>query len=256
MAPALFISHGSPMNAIEENEFTQSLQKIGKEILSRYKIEAIICISAHWITKGTCITSNQELPTIHDFWGFPEELYKIDYPAKGNPILAKKMAEELHLLVTEEWGLDHGSWTVLKWLLPEPNLYIPILQLSIDLQKSFKEHFDFAKTLSEYKYKNILFLCSGNVTHNLSLVDFYHINAEPDVWVKKFDDFIKQVFLNKEYDKLIQIYENPLYKIAHPEPSHFIPLLYFAGLDTNNQIRFFYEGFHYRTLSMRSMILL
>lgn len=250
--PVLFVSHGSPMNAIDKNEFTQSLQKTGKEIFSNFKIDYIISISAHWITNGSYITINKDMPTIHDFWGFPKELYKIQYPAKGDPDFAHQIAKEFSLHITEEWGLDHGSWSILKWLLPEP--VIPILQISLDSRKTFKEHFDFAHSLGILKNRNVLFLCSGNVTHNLSLVDFYDIDAEPENWAKMFDETIKQIFLDKDYNKLIYIQKDPLFLIAHPEPSHYIPLLYFAGLDTENHLEFIYEGFQYKTLSMRSMI--
>ncbi|MCB0852256.1 MAG: 4,5-DOPA dioxygenase extradiol, partial [Bacteroidetes bacterium] len=166
--PVLFLGHGSPMNAIEENEFVQGFRKVGKEIT---KPNAILCISAHWETKGTFVTAMENPRTIHDFGGFPRELFQVQYPAPGNPELAK---ETQQIVTTTEvgldsnWGLDHGAWSVIKHMYP--NADVPVIQLSLDYRKSPQYHYELARELAALRKKGVLIVGSGNMVHNLRMV--------------------------------------------------------------------------------------
>ena len=181
--PVLFLGHGSPMNAIEENEFVLGFKSVAQTLPQP---QAILCISAHWFTKGTKVTAMEMPKTIHDFGGFPKALFDIQYPAKGSPELAKLTQQILQpttVHLDHEWGLDHGAWSVIKHLYPEAN--IPVIQLSIDYTQSAQYHFDLAKQLQDLRNKGVLIIGSGNIVHNLRLVDF---GSRKKVWglSKKF----------------------------------------------------------------------
>jgi len=172
--PVLFLGHGSPMNAIEENEFVSGFRNVAKVLP---KPNAILCVSAHWFTNGTKVTAMQMPRTIHDFGGFPKELFAVQYPAKGSPELAKMTQEIMkptHIELDDKWGLDHGAWSVIKHLYPNAN--IPVIQLSIDYTKPASYHYELAKQLSSLRRKGVLIIGSGNIVHNLGLVDFRNIN--------------------------------------------------------------------------------
>ena len=174
--PVLFLGHGSPMNAIEENQFVAGFRDLAKTLPQP---NAILCISAHWFTKGTKVTAMEMPRTIHDFGGFPQALFDVQYPAKGNPGLAIKTQELLlpnEVELDHEWGLDHGAWSVIKHLYPEAN--VPVIQLSIDYTKPAQYHFDLAQKLSSLRRKGILIVGSGNIVHNLRLVDFYNMDKD------------------------------------------------------------------------------
>ena len=175
--PVLFLGHGNPMNAIEENEFVAGFRNVGKEIP---KPKAILCVSAHWETRGTWVTAMNHPQTIHDFGGFPEALYKVQYPAPGSPALAqqtKSILTKTEVGLDEKWGLNHGCWTVVKHLYP--NADIPIVQLSLDYNQNAQYHFDLAKQLATLRSKGILVIGSGNMVHNLSMVAWDKLN-DPD----------------------------------------------------------------------------
>lgn len=174
--PVLFLGHGSPMNAIEENQFVTGFRNLAKTLPQP---NAILCISAHWFTNGTKVTAMEMPRTIHDFGGFPQALFEVQYPAKGSPELAietKELLKPIDVELDEHWGLDHGTWSVVKHLYPEAN--VPVIQLSIDYTKSPQYHFELAKKLSDLRRKGILIIGSGNIVHNLRLVDFPNFNKD------------------------------------------------------------------------------
>ncbi|MAT53153.1 MAG: 4,5-DOPA dioxygenase extradiol [Saprospirales bacterium] len=252
--PVLFVGHGSPMNAIEDNDFTRSLKALGRR-LPRPK--AILVLSAHWLTRGTRVQVVDHPPMVYDMYGFPKELYEVKYPAPGAPALARETARLVkHIRIEEdhEWGFDHGNWSVLRHLFPQAD--IPVFQLSIDYYKSADWHYELARELRALRRKGVLIIGSGNLTHNLRMVDFHDLNAPPRDWALEFDNKVKE-FLESgnargvvEYEKLGQAA-----RLAVPEPSHYLPLVYTVGLqETSDEISFPYDKFHYGTLSMRSVL--
>ncbi len=236
LQPALFIGHGSPMNAIEDNEFTQNWEQLGKTIPLP---KAVLCISAHWLTQGTHITAMDFPKTIHDFGGFPQDLFNVEYPAKGSPFLAKNIQQEIHSVnvhLDHEWGLDHGTWSVVKHMYPNAN--IPVLQLSIDYSKPPEYHYQLATELSRLRKKGILIIGSGNMIHNLRMVAWDKMN-EPEYgydWALELNDILKTKIEQQEHNALIN-YQN-LHKaaaLAIPTPDHYYPLLYSLGLQSKNE---------------------
>lgn len=234
--PVLFLGHGSPMNAIEDNQFTKGFQNIAKTIP---KPKAILCISAHWFTKGTKVTAMEIPKTIHDFYGFPKELYQVNYPAKGSPDLAKQTKKILHptlVELDEKWGLDHGAWSVIKHLFP--NADVPVIQLSIDYTRPAVYHYELAKQLVSLRDKGILIIGSGNIIHNLRLVDFK--NFEKDNygydWAIEAHDSINSFLRDKNYNALID-YEKQgkPFQLAIPTPDHYLPLIYTLGLEQKGE---------------------
>ena len=229
--PVIFVGHGSPMNAIEDNEFTKNFKKVVKDIP---KPRAILCISAHWVTEGTKVTAMEKPKTIHDFYGFPAELYDIEYPAIGSPKLAEEIKDlfsDIKVELDHSWGLDHGTWSVLRHMYPDAS--VPVVQLSLDYNKSHKEHFDLAKKLSTLREEGILIIGSGDIVHNLREIDFKNIethNYGYD-WAKRVQENINKKILEGDFENIYNydIY-NSDYKLAIPTPEHFWPLLYVLGL--------------------------
>ncbi|OFY94395.1 MAG: hypothetical protein A3K10_02025 [Bacteroidetes bacterium RIFCSPLOWO2_12_FULL_31_6] len=254
ITPALFVSHGSPMNAIAQNAYSGDLNKIGEQLSD---VSAILVISAHWETTGISITSSETLSTYHDFGGFSNELFEVEYPVKG----ALHLIPEIEKLVGEpikqdsKRGLDHGAWSMLIHLFPKGN--IPVLQLSLDRTKTFVQHYQLAKKLAPLREQNVLILLSGNLTHNFSHADFTNIDAEPIDWAIKFDDTIKNAFLNNDADTLVNIDKKSyVFKINHPSNDHFIPLLYLMGLrNENDTVTFPHMSWQHATMSMRHIML-
>ncbi len=251
--PVLFIGHGSPANAIETNDFTQTLVQLGENLP---KPSAILCISAHWTTKGTYVNVSPNPKMIYDMYGFPKELYEVNYPAKGAPAIAKEIPKLIlttKVKTDTEWGFDHGTWSILKHLYPKAD--VPVFQMSIDYNKPMQFHYDLAKQLNSLRKKGVLIIGSGNLTHNLRIVDFPNINAAPRDWALEFDSKIK-LHIDKGNHRAIINYEKigASAKLAVPEPSHFFPLIYALALqDKNDGISYFFEKFHYGTLSMRGV---
>ena len=257
MMPVIFIGHGSPMNAIEDNEFTKNFKNISKDI---EKPKAIICISAHWFTDGTKVTAMSNPKTIHDFYGFPKELYDIEYPTKGDVALAKEVEELLSPIKVEldlEWGLDHGSWSVLRHMYP--NADIPTIQIGIDYNKSPKYHFDLAKKLESLRSKGVLIIGSGNIVHNLGMVDFDNIETHDYGydWAKKVRKQINEYILNNNFDPILDyLKQGSDFHLAIPTPEHFLPLIYILGLKKENEkVEFFNDVLVGGSLSMTSMII-
>ncbi len=253
--PVLFLGHGNPMNAIEENQFVAGFRNIAQTLP---KPNAILCISAHWFTNGTKVTAMEFPPTIHDFGGFPPALYEVQYPAKGNPELAKETQQLLHptlVELDEKWGLDHGAWSVIKHLYPEAN--IPVIQLSIDYTKPAQFHFELAKQLNTLRHKGILIIGSGNIIHNLRLVDFNNFNKVDYGfdWAIEAHENINKWLLEGNFQSIID-YEkqSKAIQLAVPTPDHYLPLIYTLGLkDKNEEMALFNDHLLAGSLSMTSL---
>lgn len=234
--PVLFLGHGSPMNAIEENQFVQGFRNISKEIPLP---KAILCISAHWFTNGTFVTAMEMPRTIHDFGGFPPELFAVQYPAKGSPELAKETSELLLPEIVHEdhnWGLDHGAWSVIRHLYPEAD--IPVIQLSIDYTKPAQYHFDLAKKLQKLREKGILIIGSGNIVHNLRMVDFRNINTVGYGfdWAIEAREKTNNWLLDGNFQNLIDYpKQGSALQMAIPTPDHYLPLIYTLGLKKKSE---------------------
>jgi len=230
--PVLFLGHGSPMNAIEDNEFVQGFKQ-QKEYLK--KPNAIIVVSAHWETKGTYVTAMERPRTIHDFGGFSKELHEVQYPAPGAPQLAKELAAMVEpgntIQLDHKWGLDHGSWTVVKHLFPEAD--VPIIQLSIDYTQSAAYHFQLAQQLKSLRYKGVLIVGSGNVVHNLRRIAWGKTDFAYD-WAIEANDKIKDWILKGDHQSLINFRkQGTAFELAIPTPEHYLPLLYTLGVKDN-----------------------
>ncbi|MCX6182994.1 MAG: 4,5-DOPA dioxygenase extradiol [Bacteroidetes bacterium] len=241
--PVLFIGHGSPMNAIEDNEFTLRWKQLAKEIPQP---AAVLCISAHWLTKGTFITAMDHPETIHDFGGFPQQLFDVQYPAPGNPQLAKETKELIkstEVGLDHEWGLDHGTWSIIKQMYPEAN--IPVLQLSIDYYKTPQYHYNLAKELAALRNKGVLIVGSGNMVHNLGMVDFKRLNEPAGFgfdWALEMNEIFKKNISRRNHAALID-YQNlsKAATLAIPTPDHYYPLLYTLGLQDEKEATSFFN---------------
>ena len=253
--PTLFVGHGSPMNAIEQNEFTLQWKKI---TLNFDKPKAIICISAHWLTKGTFVTSMERPKTIHDFGGFPQQLFDVEYPAVGSPDVAhwaKEAVSSASIQDNYEWGLDHGTWSILKNMYPEAD--IPVIQLSVDYTKPLSYHFQLAQELKSLRKKGILIIGSGNMVHNLGMVAWDKINT-PGFgydWVLEIDSIFKDKISNRDFQSLINW--SDLHKqisLAVPTLDHYIPLIYSVGLsEKQDEVAFFNDKAVAGSLTMTSV---
>ncbi len=228
--PVLFLGHGSPMNAIEENEFVRGFREIA---LTIPKPRAILVISAHWETRGTQVTAMENPRTIHDFGGFPKELFDVQYPAPGSPELAKEtknMISKTEIQLDEKWGLDHGSWSVIKHLYP--NADVPVVQMSLDYTQAPQYHYDLAQQLSDFRNKGILIIGSGNMVHNLGLVAWQRLNESFAFdWALEADSKMKEYIQNDNHKPLLEYSkQGSAFKLAVPSPEHYMPLLYTLAL--------------------------
>jgi 4,5-DOPA dioxygenase extradiol len=243
------------MNGIEDNEFSRTWMKFGKEIP---KPKAVLVISAHWLTNGTHVTAMNNPKTIHDFGGFPQALFDVQYPAKGNPELAKLTSDLItttQVGLDHEWGLDHGTWTVVRHMYP--NADIPVLQLSIDYNKPPQYHFDLAKQLQSLRKKGVLIIGSGNMVHNLGMVAWDKLQESEYGfdWAIEMNQIFKEKISNRDFQSLIQ-YEklNAVAKLAIPTPDHYYPLLYTLALqDNQDEISFFNDKAVGGSLTMTSV---
>lgn len=226
---ALFVGHGSPMNAIEDNEFTQTWASLGESISSTPP-RAIVSVSAHWYTRGTGVTAMTNPQTIHDFWGFPPELQAVQYDAPGDPEIAELVKDVAKPTLVEsdtQWGLDHGTWSVLKHMFPDAK--IPVVQLSIDGTKPLAHHVDLGTRLARLaRENNVLIVGSGNVVHNLSMVD-WHAGDNGFGWADAFDEAAKEIMLG-DPSRLEALSAREDFRRAVPTPDHFLPLAYVAGV--------------------------
>jgi len=225
--PALFIGHGSPMNTLERNGFTDAWRSLGRTLP---RPRALLVVSAHWYFGATAVTAMSRPRTIHDFYGFPQALFDFDYPAPGAPDVAQEIAElvkpEWIGLDRDQWGLDHGTWSVLAHLYPQAD--VPVVQLSINALRPLEYHVDLAARLAALRDSGVAILASGNVVHNLRAVQWNQPNAAFD-WAERFDDAVISQLADAPGD-ILKVREHPDYARAVPTPDHFVPLLYLAGL--------------------------
>ena len=253
--PVLFIGHGSPMNGIEDNEFSIRWKEMAMQIPVP---KAVIVVSAHWFTRGTKITAMDFPKTIHDFGGFPDELYQVQYPAPGNPALAKDVAEMVRhtdVELSHDWGLDHGTWTIIRHMYPDAN--IPVLQLSIDYTKEGNFHFALAKEMQQLRKRGVLIVGSGNMVHNLRMVDWSKL-SEPGYgydWALEMNDTFKKLIISGLHDDLIHYQRlGTASRLAIPTPEHYLPLLYTLGAsNAKDQVEFFNDTAMGGSLTMTSV---
>jgi 4,5-DOPA dioxygenase extradiol len=250
--PVLFVGHGNPMNAILENEFTEGWRQMGKHL----KPKAILCISAHWETRGTRVTMAPKPKTIHDFGGFPPALYEVEYPAPGAPQLASSVIETVKSRSVQEdhdWGLDHGTWSVMVKMFPDADL--PVFQLSLDYGLDPEAHYALARELSFLRRRGVLIIGSGNIVHNLRLAQWE--NNEPYEWATTFDEQVKSFILEHNHAALIE--SRALSKeagLSIPTPEHYLPLLYsLAQQESDEHVTFFNERVDMGSISMRSLLI-
>jgi 4,5-DOPA dioxygenase extradiol len=245
MLPTFFLGHGSPMNAIQDTEFSRGWASIGEKIgLSKSgKPSSVVIVSAHWLTEGTYITKSSNPKTIHDFGGFPKELYEVEYKVPGNPDLAEEIAHTCKYTKIQtdlNWGLDHGTWSILKWIFPSAD--VPVLQLSIDATKPLLWHYELAAELSSLRKKNILLLGSGNLVHNLALLNWKNMDEKLE-WAVESNETFKSIIASKDHRRLATAHAiSPEAKLAINSAEHFVPSLYTMGFGKDeSHIEFFHD---------------
>ncbi len=255
--PVLFVGHGSPMNIMLKNSYTESLVKAAKELP---KPRAILVISAHWLTNGTFATCVEKPRTIYDFYGFPDELYKITYPSPGSPENAQLLTKTAKLTQIKcgAWGLDHAAWAVLKHMYPAAD--VPVFEMSLDYSpynswnpKSLEFHYRLGSELAPLREKGVLIIGSGNIVHNLGLIDF-DIDAKPFEWAVKFDEAVKKCLVSGNHKGLINYFElGKEAPYAVPTQDHYLPMIYAIGLQRKGEaLKFIHEGFQNGSVSMRA----
>jgi len=253
--PVLFVGHGSPMNAIEDNVWSRGFRDLARA-LPRPK--AILAVSAHWYVEGTFTTGDERPETVHDFGGFPEDLYHVQYPAPGDPDLASRVVQlvgERRASVSAEWGFDHGTWSVLVHLRPAAD--VPVVQLSIDARLPPAEHLAIGRALAPLRDEGVLVLGSGNLVHNLrhAFGAWHRGETRTPEWAREFDLGIARALERHEADHLVRALASETGRLSHPTPDHYLPLLYAAGASRNDDpVRYPIEGFDMASLSMRSVV--
>ena len=253
--PVLFVGHGSPLYAIQDNQWSRGFRAL-TELVPRP--HAIVMISAHWYTDGTFVTGNERPQTIHDFYGFPRELEEVQYPAPGDPELARRLRDlfgQGRVELNHEWGLDHGAWSVLRWMYPQAD--VPVIQLSIDRNLTVPEHLDLAKSLAALRDDGVLIIGSGNVTHNLRdlMMRMQTGDTVVPVWAQRFDERLKEILLKRNTDALVELWPtSDDARRSHPTPDHFLPIVYaYAATDSRDETQFPIEGFDH-SVSMRAVL--
>ncbi len=251
LMPVMFVGHGSPMNAIEQNRYTKTWAEIGKNLP---RPNAILAISAHWETRGTKVTAMPNPKTIHDFYGFPKDLFETIYSAPGDPKLASEilqMQSKYTIETDHEWGLDHGTWSVLLPMYPTAD--IPVLQLSLDRKLSLSQHYDLAKALYVLRKKGVLVIGSGNIVHNLRMMRF---NEPAYDWAVEFDEYAAKNINSRDIESLVNYQKfGSAARLSVPTNEHYLPLLYVMGLlGTSDEITYFNDQMELGSVSMRSFI--
>ncbi|GED97020.1 4,5-DOPA dioxygenase extradiol [Gordonia crocea] len=252
LMPAAFLGHGNPMNALERNRYTESWRAFGRSVPTP---RAIVVVSAHWYTNATAVTAMPLPRTIHDFYGFPRELFEVEYPAPGAPDVAEMVADIVKPiwvgLDEDSWGLDHGTWSVLRHAFPDAS--IPVIQLSLNAFKDLDHHLDIGRRLAPLREQGVLIVGSGNIVHNLRMVDF----AQPDAgfdWAHRFDD-AAQAMLTDTPTEVLTLDAHPDFRRAVPTPDHFLPMLYIAGLAGDEALSPLVKGYAAGSLSMTAYTL-
>lgn len=253
--PVLFLGHGSPMNAIEENEFVQGFRSVAAGLP---KPRAILCVSAHWETRGTFVTAMPNPPTIHDFGGFPKALFDVQYPAPGSPTLAretKALVRKTEVGLDDKWGLDHGAWSVIKHLYPKAD--VPVIQMSLDHYQTPEYHYELARELSSLRRKGIIIIGSGNMVHNLGMVAWDKLNAVDYAydWAREASEKMKRFILEGDHQSLVKFRsQGKAFELAIPTPEHFLPLLYTIALkDEKDEVSLFNDKAVAGSLTMTSV---
>ncbi len=254
--PVVFVGHGNPMNALAHNRYTEAWAALGAALP---RPRAVLCISAHWYTNATAVTAMEAPRTIHDFFGFPDELFALEYPCPGAPDVAAQVAEVAAPrwvgLDRDSWGVDHGAWSVLAHVYPDAD--VPVVQLAINALQPLDDHVDLAIRLAPLRRSGVLILASGNVVHNLGLMDWERPDSGFD-WARRFDEAARGVVVESP-GEVLRLVEHPDYALAVPTPDHFIPLLYFAALaatdgPSTRPPRVLVDGYANGSLSMTSYI--
>jgi 4,5-DOPA dioxygenase extradiol len=252
MMPVLFIGHGSPMNAIEDNKFSRTWRKIAEKIP---RPKCILCISAHWLKYGVSVTSNITPKIIYGFYGFPDKLYKVKYPVRGSKEYAsivKDAIRSVDVSLDDSWGIDHGTWSVLVHMYPDAD--IPVIQLSIDPDMKTEKHYAIGKELMKLRSQGVLIIGSGNIVHNLGMIDW---NGTPYPWAVDFDDYVKSALEKNDFSKLINYEKHPSSSHAVPTNDHYLPLLYVIGASDASDAekpKFYCEKIAYGSLAMRCVV--
>lgn len=250
--PVIFVGHGSPMNAIEDNDYSRTWKSIGEKLP---KPEVILSVSAHWYTRGTKIMNEDNPRTIYDMYGFPKELYEIVYNSPGSPKVAKMAAELIskETMYDNNWGIDHGTWSVLVHMFPKRD--IPVFQISIDAYAPPEVHYKIGSEIKSLRDKGVLIFATGNIVHNLGLVD-WHKGSKGFDWAYEFDDYIHENIINKNHQNIINFNEcGRLAKLAVPTPDHFYPLLYALGASNqDDKVSVFNKSCELGSLTMTGYI--
>ena len=251
--PVIFVGHGDPMIALKINEMTETLKKIGKNIIEKHgEPKAILCISAHWYTKDTFIQSTEIPNQVYDIFGFPNELYEVKYPVKGSKELTKDVEKILgnEVKINDDWGIDHGTWTVLVHMFPEAK--IPVVQLSVNANLSANKAYKLGEKLAKLREKGYLIVGSGNIVHNLRKIEWDNPKGTQEA--DKFDRYILENISKREDEKVIKYEEHEYSNYAVPTPDHFMPILYILGASQGEKPYIFNEMRELGSLSMTSYI--
>jgi 4,5-DOPA dioxygenase extradiol len=256
--PVLFIGHGSPENIVLKNSFTERMVRLGQELP---RPEAILVVSAHWLTDGTRVTGEEKPRTIYDFYGFPEELYRLSYPSPGSPEVARRikgLVKKPPVELDRSWGLDHASWAILKHIYPKAD--IPVIEMSLDYspyngwhRPTLESFYDLAKQLGPLRKKGVLIIGSGNIVHNLRVVDMSRMDARPYPWAVEFDEQVKSNLLERNHKALLDCQDTSrATALSVPTLDHYLPMIFAIALqDDDDTLEFVYEGFQNRSISMR-----